>query len=254
MASNTANQCNIFSRHCLGLATTWRHQGNFANAKELLQQAEKHHIHDDCDASDFALEQARWQRDSGQVNTALVQLKELYSYVVQCDGDTKLVAIEAALEAAWLYFLDRQLSDAQWWFTEACCIVDSLPRESCSLLAAISSSGLAAVQLQAQSACTIATSISDAESSLRRPCANGDGCQTAHLYLAVCNRMLGNGDKAQQHYADAMHILSELYAENHVYATAEMFIGSSLSLLLRQCFVTIMLCLISRDLLQPCNL
>ena len=54
------------------MATTWRRQGNLTNAEELLQHAEKHHIHDDCDASDFALEQARWHRDSGQVDAALV--------------------------------------------------------------------------------------------------------------------------------------------------------------------------------------
>lgn len=223
MASNAADQCDIFSRHSLGMATTWRRQGNLTNAEELLQQAEKHHIHDDCDASDFALEQARWHRDSGQVDAALVQFKELYTYVVQCDGDTKLIAIEAALEAAWLHFLKRQLSEAQWWFTEACCIVDSLQRssrESCNFLAAISSSGLAAVQLQAQSACTIATSISDTEILLCQPHPTVDGCQIAHLYLAICHHMLGNGDKAQQHYADAMHTLSELYTEDHVYAIA----------------------------------
>ena len=221
MADGAEDMSGFFTKHAVGMATALRRQGNLAGAEHMLQQAVSHFVYEDCDYCYLALEQARHLRDIGQIKAASAQLLELYDYVVQCDSNTQLVAIEIALEVAWGLVLAQKWAEAQQWFTKACLRIDSLPAGSCTLLAAVSHSGLAAVQMYAYPDSTTAKSILSAEAWLKDfPHQSADGCQTAYLYLAICSALQGCASKAQQHHASAMQALSAVYAPHHLYATA----------------------------------
>ena len=214
------DKCSVFSAHCLGLATALRQAGNMHDAEHMLQQAELHSSSDDCSRGLYALEHARLARDSGHVEAALSELEQCYEYFKHCDEDAKLTVIDIALEVAWEFFIAGKWVDAKVWFSKAFEMVSVLQLQSCMLLAAVSHAGLAAAQLQAGSSITL-QSMADAEQRLQQvPCKLADGCQVAHMYLAVCYRLVGSSSKAQQHLDCATDLLHEVCAPNHPYSIA----------------------------------
>lgn len=167
----------------------------------MLQQACVHLPSDDCSRALYALECARVAQDFGHGEAALSELEQIYENVKYCDEDTRLLVIDIALEIAWEWFLAGKWVDAKVWFSKAWQMVSNLPIQSCMLLAAISHSGVAAAQLQAaphhdeldQHGGLVTKLMADAEQCLQQfAWKSANGCQIAHLYLAICCTLVGS--------------------------------------------------------------
>lgn len=187
-----------------------RQEGNLHKAAQLLAQAKQHLSKDDCTRGCFALEEARLDRDSGRAEDAVTALATFYEeYLIKCDGDTQVIAMQIAAEIAWGHFVAGSWSDAQQWFHKACCQVSLMPNGCCTLLSAAIHAGLAASHLH--SSCAMVTEpttdqlIKTAKQHLQDSQVCVVDCQAARIYLAVCCTLTLSGcDQAQEQFDKGM--------------------------------------------------
>lgn len=207
------NKCEIYSAHCLGMASAMRKDCKLANACRMLNRAKECFSGGDAGKCALRLEEALLQRDLGEREDACKQLQEVYDDAFRCDGDTKLIAADIALEVAWGYVVDGAWDTAEVWFCKA---VDLFPTD-CSLLApTVGIAGLAAAQLHLHHDTNTTHLVARAEKFLANFLyCEAAGCQAAHVYLATCYFLSGRNDDAQHHHQCAIQDSSFGCATGH---------------------------------------